>query len=554
MTTPRAAALPAARLVLTLALTFALALGATLPAAAAGILRTGHPGEPDSLDPHTSVSAPALIVQNDLFESLLTLDARGKPVPGAAERYSVSADGRTYTFVLRAGLLYSDGRPITAEDFVWSIRRLADPATASTGLASWIDLIDNGRAVLRREKTPQALGVEAPDPRTVRIRLAVAAPYFPSIAAFPVFAPLPRHAIEKHGRAWTRPGNMVSNGPFMLESWVPGQPVRVRRNPRFHDARNVRLDGVDYHSVTDQNTGFRLFLAGRLDAVTNFPPEKLDQLRRDHPKELRLAPSLGVATYVINHRLRKFRDPRVREALSVAIDRRVLTTRIVRAGDTPAFGIVPPSLSALAGSVAGNGSAAGDGGVAGARAMADSRRARQLLRAAGYDAAKPLEVELLYHTSEEHKKVAVAVASMWQAAGVKVSLRNAERQVVEAATREGDFEIVRAAWFSPYPDASGFFAFLRKDSPQNGGAYANDAFDALLGQLSATADAAARKRLQRQTEELLIADDAVIPLYHMVSRRLVATRVVGWRDDSLSAIRPARWLDLRATPNGGNSP
>jgi oligopeptide transport system substrate-binding protein len=548
MSTPRAAVLPAAgtsspaRLALWLTLMLAMALGASWPAAAAGILRTGHPGEPDSLDPHTSVSAPALIVQNDLFESLLTLDARGKPVPGAAERYSVSADGRTYTFQLRAGLVYSDARPITAEDFVWSIRRLADPDTASTGLASWVDLIDNGRAVLRREKPPQALGVDAPDPRTVRIRLAVAAPYFPSIAAFPVFAPLPRHAIEKHGRAWTRPGNMVSNGPFMLESWTPGQAVRVRRNPRFHDARNVRLDGVEYHSVTDQNTGFRLFLAGRLDAVTNFPPEKLDQLRRDHPKELRLAPSLGVATYVINHRLPKFRDPRVREALSVAVDRRILTTRIVRAGDTPAFGIVPPSLSAL------------PAAVAGSTTMAGSQRARQLLRAAGYDASKPLEVELLYHTSEEHKKVAVAVASMWQAAGVKVSLRNAERQVVEAATREGDFEIVRAAWFSPYPDASGFFAFLRKDSPQNGGAYANVAFDALLGQLSATADPAARKRLQRQTEELLVADSAVIPLYHMVSRRLVATRVVGWRDDSLSAIRPARWLDLRANPNGGNTP
>ncbi len=520
-----------------------LALGTAAAALAAGVLRTGHPGEPDTLDPHTSVAAPALIVQNDLFESLLTLDARGRPVPGAAESYTVSADGRTYSFRLRPGLVYSDGRAITAADFVWSIRRLADPNTASTGLAAWIDLIDNGRAVLRREQAPQALGVEAPDPRTVRIRLAAAAPYFPAIAAFPVFAPLPRHVIEKYGRAWTRPGNMVSNGPFMLESWIPGQPVKVRRNPRFHDARNVRLDGVEYHSVNDQNTGYRRFLAGQLDAVTNFPPEKLDQLRREHPRELRLAPSLGVATYVINHRLAKFRDPRVREALSIAIDRGVITTRIVRAGDTPARGIVPRSLSALPAPAGAADSTRGD-----------PQRARALLKAAGYDASKPLGVELLYHTSEEHKKVAVAVASMWQAAGVKVVLRNAERQVVEAATREGDFEIVRAAWFSPYPDASGYFSFLRKDSPSNGGAYANPAFDALLARLAETSDPAARRRLQRETEQLLLADHAVIPLYHMVSRRLVATRVIGWRDDSLSAIRPARWLDLRADTTGGNAP
>lgn len=506
---------------------------------AGGILRSGHPGEPDSLDPHNSVAAPALIVQNDLFESLLTLDARGRPVAGAAEKYSVSPDGRVYTFQLRSGLMYSDGKPISAGDFLWSIRRLADPAAASTGLAAWIDLIENGRAVLRGEKPPDSLGVEAPDERTLRIRLSAAAPYFPSIAAFPVFAPLPRHVIEKYGRAWTKPDNFVSNGPFMLESWVPGNPVRVRKNPRFHAASSVRLDGVEYYSVSDQNTGVRLFLSGRLDAVTNFPPEKLDSLRRERPRELRLAPSLGVTTYVFNHRLPKFRDSRVREALSIAVDRRLLTSKIVRAGDTPAFGIVPAALSALTGV-----------STDGIRDTDRTRQARDLLRKAGYDATRPLEVELLYHTSEEHKKVAVAVAAMWQAAGVRVTLRNAERQVVEAATRQGDFEIVRAAWFSPYADASGYFANLRRDSPANGGAYANPAFDALLERLSATNDPIDRRRVQRELELLLMREQAVIPLYHLVSRRLVSQRVVGWRDDSLSAIRPARWLDLRPASEG----
>ena len=506
---------------------------------AGGILRSGHPGEPDSLDPHNSVAAPALIVQNDLFESLLTLDARGRPVAGAAEKYSVSPDGRVYTFQLRPGLMYSDGKPISAADFLWSIRRLADPAAASTGLAAWIDLIENGRAVLRGEKSPDALGVEAPDERTLRIRLSAAAPYFPSIAAFPVFAPLPRHVIEKYGRAWTKPDNFVSNGPFMLESWVPGNPVRVRKNPRFHAASSVRLDGVEYHSVSDQNTGVRLFLSGRLDAVTNFPPEKLDSLRRERPRELRLAPSLGVTTYVFNHRLPKFRDSRVREALSIAVDRRLLTSKIVRAGDTPAFGIVPAALSALTGV-----------STDGIRDTDRTRQARDFLRKAGYDATRPLEVELLYHTSEEHKKVAVAVAAMWQAAGVRVTLRNAERQVVEAATRQGDFEIVRAAWFSPYADASGYFANLRRDSPANGGAYANPAFDALLERLAATNDPIDRRRVQRELELLLMREQAVIPLYHLVSRRLVSQRVSGWRDDSLSAIRPARWLDLRPGSEG----
>jgi oligopeptide transport system substrate-binding protein len=506
----------------------------TAAAEAAGVLRSGHPGEPDSLDPHVAVAAPALIVNNDLFESLLTLDARGRPVPGAAERYEVSADGLTYTFTLRSGLTYSDGRPITAADFVWSMRRLADPATAGTGLAAWIDLIDGGRAVLRGERPADTLGVSARDSRTVSIRLALPAPYFPSIVAFPVFAPLPRHVIEKHGRAWTRPENFVGNGPFVLSSWIPGQPVRVKRNPRFHAAASVKLDGVEYHAIGDLNSGLRRFLTGDLDALTNFPPEKLDWLRAEAPRELRLAPSLGVTAYVFNHRLPKFRDIRVRHALALAIDRDVLTRNIVRAGDRPAWSLIPAGLP----------------GFPKARTVQGTQAdrlalARQLMRAAGYGPARPFEVELLYHTSEEHKKVAVAIAAMWQQLGVKVALRNAERQVVEVATRNGDFEIVRAALFSPYLDATGFFSFLRRGSPSNGGAYNNAQFEQLLDAAARSTDPAKRLQQLAAAEQLLVDDRALIPLYYLVSRRLVSQRVIGWRDDNLTALRPARWLDLR---------
>lgn len=512
-----------------------LLCGLIATAQAGGVLRSGHPGEPDSLDPHVAVAAPALVVNNDLFESLLTLDARGRPVPGAAERYEVSADGLTYTFTLRRGLTYSDGRPITAADFVWSMRRLADPATAGTGLAAWIDLIEGGRAVLRGERPPESLGVSATDTRTVRIRLALPAPYFPSIVAFPVFAPLPRHVIEKHGRAWTRAENFVGNGPFMLSSWIPGQPVRVKRNPRFHAAASVKLDGVEYHAIGDLNSGLRRFLSGDLDALTNFPPEKLDWLRAEAPRELRLAPSLGVTAYVFNHRLPKFRDIRIRHALTLAIDRDVLTRNIVRAGDRPAWSLVPPGLPGFPKARTVNGSHADRAALA-----------RQLMRAAGYGPERPFEVELLYHTSEEHKKVAVAIAAMWQQIGVKVSLRNAERQVVEVATRNGDFEIVRAALFSPYLDATGFFSFLRRGSPSNGGAYDNEQFEQLLDAAARSTDPTKRLQQLAAAEQLLVDDRALIPLYYLVSRRLVSQRVIGWRDDNLTALRPARWLDLRA--------
>jgi oligopeptide transport system substrate-binding protein len=515
----------------------ALPGGARAQAARApgNVLRTGHSGEPDSLDPHVAIAAPSLVVINDLYESLMTLDARGRPTAGAAERYTLSPDGRTYTFTLRPGLVYSDGRPITAADFLYSFRRLADPATASTALAAWIDLIEGGRAVVRRERPVEALGVAAPDPRTLQVTLAKPAPYFPSIVAFPVFAPMPRHVIEKHGRAWTRAENFVSNGPYVLEQWRPGQMVRSRRNPRFHAAASVRIDAVEYRPVSDLNAGLRLFQTGALDALTNFPPEKLDWLRQNMPQELRLAPSLGIAVYVINHRLPKFADPRVRRALALAVDRDVITTRIVRAGDTPAWGLVPAGLP--------------DYGPALApplRSQAErTALARRLLAEAGRGPSSPLEIELLYHTSEEHKKVAVAVAAMWQAVGVRTNLRNAERQVVDVAARKGEFEIVRAAWFSPYADPMGFLSILRRGSPQNGGAYDSAAFESAIGAAEQLTEPAARGRALRLAEQRLVDEQAVIPIYFLVGRRLVSQRVVGWRDDNLTALRPARWLSLR---------
>ena len=510
-------------------------IAALLPclALAGGTLRTGHPGEPDSLDPQVAVAAPSLVVDNDLFEALLTLDARGKPVAGAAERYTVSKDGLTYRFYLRRGLKWSDGKPISSADFLYSFRRVADPATAATGLSSWVDLLVNGRAVLRGEMPVESLGVAAPSPEIVEVQLASPAPYFPTIAAFPIFAPMPRHVIEAHGRQWTRPGVMVSNGPFVLEDWRPGQFVRARRNPQFHDAANVALDAVEYRPIADLNTALRLFQAGDLDAITNFPPEKLGWLRSNMPRELRIAPSLGVTVYLFNHRNPKFRDPRVRKALSLAIDRGVLTDKIVQSGDLPARTLVPP---ALLGRKATSGNAT---------RTSDLAEAKRLLAEAGYGPAHPLEVELLYHTSEEHKKVAVAAAAMWQAVGVKTRLRNAERQVVEVATRNGEFEIVRAAWFSPYEDPMGYFSYLRAGSPANASAYDSRDFESALDKATLAADATTRLRTLGVAEDVLAREQAVIPLYHMVSRRLVATRVVGWRDDNRTALRPARWMGVR---------
>jgi len=512
-----------------------LLLIATAATAAPNELRRGTAGEPDSLDPQRAVSAPALIVLNDLFEGLTTLDAHGKPSPGAAEKYTVSKDGRVYTFTLRKDLQWSDGEPLTAGDFVFALRRLADPKTGSAGLAAYADLLKNGAAVLAGEMPPEALGVAAPDPGTVRIDLTNPAPYVPTVLALPPFAPLPRHVLERHGSAWTRPENHVSNGAYRLAEWVPNSHVRVVRNKYFHAAKQVAIDSVVYRPIADLNAGMRLIQTGELDTLTNFPPERLDYLKSEMPRTLHLAPSLALTLYVFNHKLAKFRDPRVREALSISIDREILTSKIVRTGDRPAYGLVPSGMPNYFPAIT---------PTPQRRGPLARKRAQELLVAAGYSAAKPLEVELLYHTSDEHKKIAVAVASMWQSIGVRTRLRNAERQVAEVAARNGDFEITRAAWFSPYDDAVGLLGFLRGDSPQNISGYASAVADEALQAAERATDQRARGKLLRQAEQQMVADDAVIPLYFMISRRLVTPRVRSWRNDNLTAFHGARYLSI----------
>jgi len=523
-----------------LALVAALLLGAA-QAAAPPELRVALAGDADSLDPQAAVSAPALVIAFDLFEGLYTLDNNGQPVLGAAAavRTLEHAGGPALEFTLRPNLRWSDGRPLTAQDFEYSLQRLADPATAGNMLASYVGQIRQGDLILRGKAAPATLGVTALDERRLRIDLVRNVAWFPAVLAFPSFAPVPRHVIEKHGRQWTRPGNHVSNGPFRLVDWQPNRLVRTERNPYFHAVKSVRLPGVRYLPVADQNAGFRLFQSAQIDTMTNFPPEKYDYILANMRRELHIAPSLGVTAYLFNFRKPLFRDVRVRRALALAVDRGLLTKRIVRTGDLPAYGLVTPGLPGYPAALP----------APLATQAARTAEARRLLAAAGFGPGRPLSFELLYHTNEEHKNVALAVAAMWQAIGVRVTLRNAERQAVEVAVRNGEFDMARAALFSAYADANGLFGNFSTGHSANVSAYSNRAFDGAIGRAEAMPSAGAdRAALQRDAERQLIADQAFVPLYFMTSRRLVAQRVSGWSDQNLTALRPARYLDVVTAP------
>jgi len=299
----------------------------------------------------------------------------------------------------RPGLRWSDGAPLAAEDFVWSFQRLMDPATASP-LAGVFLLIENAPEVLAGRQPPAALGVAAPDPRTVEIRLAQPAPYLVEMLAGLQAMPVPRHVIEVHGREWTRADRIVSNGPFVLAERVPQDWIRLRRNPHYHAATEVRLDEVYWYPTQDLGTTLRRFRAGELDQVLNFPPEQLDWLRRNMPDELRILPSAGVYFLVVNTARKPFDDARVRRALSLAIDREALTERLLRTGVKPAESFASPDFS-------------GYGGITlPEQAMglqARQAEARRLLAAAGFGTDRPLTVDYVYDTQEENRQVAIAL-------------------------------------------------------------------------------------------------------------------------------------------------
>ena len=285
------------------------------PAFAAGTLNRASSAEPNSLDPHVATGNTASSILYDLFIGLTSFDAAGRIIPGVAQSWTISPDGLTYTFKLRPGLKWSNGAPLTSADFLYSVRRAVTPATASR-FASFFYPVRNARRILKGELPPEQVGVEAPDPATLVYRLEYPAPYLLQNLASNVASPVPRAQIEKNGRLWTRPENIVTNGPFKLVEWIPNDHVTLVKNPNFFDAANVTLDTVNWYPVESQATSLKRYQAGEIDILLNFPNDQLPMLRRTVPKEVKIWPGTLLSYILLNNRGPPFNDPRVRRALS----------------------------------------------------------------------------------------------------------------------------------------------------------------------------------------------------------------------------------------------
>ena len=516
---------------------FLVLLWASL-AGAESILHRGNGAEPETLDVHRSSGVPEATIQRDLFEGLLTEGADGALLPGVAERWQVSADGLVYRFELRADARWSDGEPVVAGDFVYAIRRALAPETASD-YAFILWPIANAEGYSKGEtRDPTALGVSAPDPRTLEIRLGAPTPYFLDLLTHHMSYPVPRRAIEAHGNQWTRPGNLISNGAYRLAEWVPQSHIKLVRNEQFHSAATVAINVVTYYPTEDKNSELKRFRAGELDITEDVPSAQIQWVEAQYPEAFRNAPYNGVYYLAFNLTRPPFRDDaKLRRALTLAIDREILTAKVTRGGELPAWSWVPAGVRAYA-----------PANLPEATLDKSAREdlARRLYAESGYDKGRPLSVELLYNTSDNHKKIAIAVAAMWkQVLGVKTRLRNEEWKVYLDSRKRRAFEIIRGGWIGDYNDAYSFLGLLKSDiGDMNPSAYINPRFDALIAESERTLDTARRAALMQQAERLLLEDLPVIPLYHYTTQHLVSPRVQGWVDNIMD-VHPTRWLSFR---------
>lgn len=505
-------------------------------AAAETVLRRGNGTEPKGIDPQTSEGTAEANIMRDLFEGLLARDRDTKLIPGVAEKWEISEDGKTYTFHLR-DTQWSDGTPLTAEDFVYAWQRDVNPATG--GKYSFLLYpVKNAQALTEgQNKDLNQLGIKALDARTLQIELEASTPYFLEILAHASTYPVPRHIVEKHGKNWTRPENIATNGAYTLKNWQPNAHMTLNKSGTYWDKGNVKIDQVIYYPTEDKNTELQRYRAGELDMTYEIPLDQIKWIRENLKDELAIGPYLGTYFYGYNITRAPFKDnPKLREALTLAIDRDIITGKITGTGEKPVYGIVPPGIAGY------------DNYRPAYADMSQAERnqkAQQLYAEAGYSKDNPLKIELLYNTSENHKKIAIAIAAMWKKTlGVETQLINQEWKVFLATRQEkASTQAFRSGWIGDYNDANTFLEQYSSKAAMNDPGYNSATYDDLLRQAAREQEPAKRAALLKQAEQELIDSYAVAPIYSYVTKRLVKPYVKGYSANILDE-NPSKHLSI----------
>ena len=488
------------------------------------VLYRGNGEEPQTLDPHLAEGVPSSNILRDLFEGLTTTAADGRIVAGAAAHWDISRDGLTYTFYLDPEGRWSNGEPVTAEDFVWSWRRVVDPQTGAA-YGRMLAPVANAEAIFAGRLEPEELGVSALSPTTFQVRLDAPTPYFLGLLTHPTTYPVNRQSFETHGSAHVRPGNLVSNGAYMLSDWQVRSRIELTRNPHFRIADQVIIERVVFYPFEDENTEFNRFRAGDLHWTYQVPSGQFRWLERHMPEALMVAPWFGTYFFSFNLTREPFRDNlELRQALNLAINRDIITERVTRFGEIPTFNLVPPGLPDYQPSVP---------DYADWTQAEREAEARRLYLQAGYSESQPLIVELRYNTSENHRKIAIAMSAMWKdVLGVRTRLVNEEFRVfLQNRAQRRVTEVFRAGWIGDYQDAFSFLEIFHSEHGRNDAGYNNPRFDRLLEQIAAERIPSRRRNLMAEAERMLLADQVVLPVFIYVSKRLVDPRLQGWAEN-----------------------
>ncbi|MGD1877180.1 MAG: peptide ABC transporter substrate-binding protein [Kiloniellaceae bacterium] len=512
-----------------------LALAFSGAAQAEKVLRVCNDGVVQTMDPAFVSTVQTSRLLDDMTLGLLTYGQNGEPIAGAAESWTISDDGKTYTFTLRDHV-WSDGTPVTAEDFVYAWRRLLAPETGAE-YASLLYIIKGAEDVNTGKAGPDGLAAEAVDAKTLKVELTAPAPYFLAQLTHQTAYPVPKHVVEKLGRDWIKPENIVVNGAYKLVSWTPNVEATLVKNDKFYDAANVAIDKVIYYPMEDRTAIQKRFRAGEIEVGRDIASEQIDWLRENMADSLRIAPYAGIYYYVFRSDKEPFTDARLRVALSMAINREVITDKVLRTGELPAYSFVPPGTGNY-----GEPEYASFMGMPYGEAVT---KAKALLAEAGYGPDNPLKITLSYNTSENHKRIAVAVQAMWKAIGVQAELFNTDGKIHYANLKQGEFQVARAGWIADYNDAQNFlFLMESKSGPINYSKFNNEQFDGLMAEAEGVSDLKQRAKILGQAERIAMDGQPVAPIYYYVSKQLISPKVVGWVDNAPDR-HPTRFLDLK---------
>ncbi len=476
--------------------------------------------EPATLDPAKVVGLPEIQVLRDLFEGLTNQDAKGQAVPGVAESWK-SNDNRIWTFTLRNNAKWSNGTPVTAQDFVYSWQRLVDPKTTSP--FAWFAAlagIENAQAIIDGKMPATKLGVTAVNATILRVQLDKPVSWFPSLVSSVALYPVNKANLERFAGEWTKPGNLVGNGAYVLHGRVVNEKMELVRNKSYWDNAKTVINQVTFIPINQESSATKRYLAGDLDITESFPKNLYQKLKKDILGQVFTPAQLGTYYYAFNTQKGPTADVRVRLALSMSIDRQIIADKVLGTGEKPAWRFTPdvtagfkPTPSEI-------------------EQMTQPERnaeAKALLAAAGYGPAKPLKLNLLYNTSESHQKIAIAVASMWRKnLGVDVKLQNQEWKTYIDSRNTGNFDVIRASWVGDYNEPSTFLTLLTSSHTGNIAKFTNPAYDKLLQQASLETDGADRNKDYNEAEKIIATQAPIAPIYQYTNGRLIKPWLGGY--------------------------